>query len=162
MNYYKIIENGTVIDANFVFLKWQKKNNILIGCDASEANFIQSSDQEKVWKVDWLVPVEAGAGEYPSIEAVEITKEEYDELRVQLDEGLNPEVPEEESEIPSDTDEPGEEVPSESVMSVEEMRRKITVLENALEEQKIINGEQMERNDFLEGCLLEMSEIVYG
>ena len=47
-------------------------------------------------------------------------------------------------------------------MSVEEMRRKITMLETALEEQKIINGEQMERNDFLEGCLLEMSEIVYG
>lgn len=162
MNYYKIIENGTVIDANCIFLKWQKKNNILIGCDASEANFIQSSDQQKVWKVDWLIPADAKAGEYPSIEAVEITKEEYDELRAQLDAGLNPEVPEEEPEIPSDTDEPGDEVPSESVMSVEEMRRKITMLETALEEQKIINGEQMERNDFLEGCLLEMSEIVYG
>lgn len=162
MNYYKIIENGTVIDANCIFLKWQRKNNILVGCDASEANFIQSSDQEKVWKVDWLVPADVDAGEYPSIEAVEITKEEYDELRAQLDAGLNPEVPEEESEIPSEPDEPGEEVPSEKVMSVEEMRRKITALETALEEQKIINGEQMERNDFLEGCLLEMSEIVYG
>ena len=75
MNYYKIIENGTVIDANCIFLKWQKKNNILIDCDASEANFIQSSDQQKVWKVDWLIPADAKAGEYPSIEAVEITKE---------------------------------------------------------------------------------------
>lgn len=162
MNYYKIIENGTVIDANFVFLKWQKKNNILIGCDASEANFIQSTDQEKVWKVDWLVPAEAGAGDYPSITAVEITKEEYDELRAQLDEGLNPAVPDEEPEVPSEPEDTEDEAPAESVMSVEEMRRKITMLETALEEQKIINGEQMERNDFLEGCLLEMSEVVYG
>lgn len=162
MNYYKIIENGTVIDANFVFLKWQRKNNILIGCDASEANFIQSSDQEKVWKVDWLVPAEADAGEYPPITAVEITKEEYDELRAQLDIGETPAEPE--PEEPEDTTEPDDtgDVPAESVMSVEEMRRKIVALETALEEQKIINGEQMERNDFLEGCLLEMSEIVYG
>lgn len=162
MNYYKIIENGVVIDANCVFLKWQKKNNILIGCDASEANFIQSSDQEKVWKVDWLIPAEAGAGEYPAATAVEITKEEYDELRAQLDAGQEPVEPEPVvPEEPSEPEDTGEQA-GEQVMSVEEMRRRIVVLETALEEQKQINGEQMERNDFLEGCLLEMSEIVYG
>lgn len=162
MNYYKIIENGTVIDANYVFLKWQKKNNILVGCVPSEANFIQSSDQEKVWRVDWLIPAEAGAGEYPTATAVEITKEEYDELRAQLDAGQEPVEPEPfVPEEPSEPEDTGEQA-GEKVMSVEEMRRRIVVLETALEEQKQINGEQMERNDFLEGCLLEMSEIVYG
>lgn len=162
MNYYKVIENGTVIDANFIFLKWQEKNRILLGCDASEANFIQSTDQNKIWKVDWLNPVDADAGEYEKAEAVEITEEEYIELRKQLDEGLEPVEPE-----PTEPTEPEPEIPDdtgtgETVMSVEEMRRRISILETALEEQKIINGEQMERNDFLEGCLLEMSEIVYG
>ena len=39
MKYYKVIANGTVIDANFVWLKWQEKNRILIGCDAEDAQF---------------------------------------------------------------------------------------------------------------------------
>lgn len=155
MNYYKVISNGIVIDANFVFLKWQKKNRILLGCDISEANFIQSSDQSKVWRVDWLNPVDEEAGTYETVEAIEIAEDEYLSIRAALDEGtevIEPEPAPVEPEPGTVDEEPTE--PEETVMSVAEMRRKIVELEDALQE-------QTERNDFLEGCLLEMSEIVY-
>ena len=153
MNYYKVIANGTVIDANFVFLKWQEKNKILIGCEAEEGQFIQSADQEHVWRVQWLNPAPAEAGEYETVEAVEITREEYIELRKLLDEGKTPEVPVEPDNTP-EPEEPDPETPSESVMTPEEMRRRIVELEDALKTQEL-------RNDFLEGCILEMSEVVY-
>lgn len=155
MNYYKVISNGIVIDANFVFLKWQKKNKVMLGCDISEANFIQSSDQSKVWRVAWLNPVDGEAGTYETVEAVEITQDEYLSIRAALDEGTEVVEPDPVEPEPDDTgneEEPTE--PEETVMSVAEMRRKIVDLETALQE-------QTERNDFLEGCLLEMSEIVY-
>lgn len=157
MNYYKVMSNGVVIDANFVFLKWQKKNRVMLGCDISEANFIQSSDQNEIWRVPWLNPVDEEVGTYETVDAVEITEEEYLSIREALDEGTEVPVPEPEE---PDTDEnegnteEKETTPEETVMSVAEMRRKIVELEEALKE-------QTERNDFLEGCLLEMSEIVY-
>lgn len=155
MNYYKVISNGIVIDANFVFLKWQKKNKVMLGCDISEANFIQSSDQSKVWRVAWLNPVDGEAGTYETVEAVEISQDEYLSIREALDEGTEVVEPDPVEPEPDDTgneEKPTE--PEETVMSVAEMRRKIVDLETALQE-------QTERNDFLEGCLLEMSEIVY-
>ena len=161
MNYYKVIKNGTVVDANFVFLKWQPKNRILIGCDASEANFIQSSDQNEVWRVDWLVPYSEEAGVYETVEAVEITEEEYLELRALLDEGTEVVVPEEPEAEPEE-EETESEGTGETVMTVPQMRLKVATLEEQLEQQLLINAEQMARNEFLEACLLEMSEIVYG
>lgn len=160
MNYYKVIANGNVIDANFVFLKWQEKHNILVGCDAEEANFIQSSDQEKVWRAEWLNPVPAGAGNYETVNAVEITEEEYLELRQQLDLGKVVEEPENPDETDSEnesSENAGDNAPEESgetVMTAEEMRRKLVSLEAQL-------AEQQEKNNFLEECLLEMSEVVY-
>ena len=155
MKYYKVIANGTVIDANFVWLKWQEKNRILIGCDAEDAQFIQSTVQAHVWRVPWLNPVPAGAGEYETVEAVEITEEEYITIRQQLDDGFEVVEPEEpETPVEPDPEEGTEETPTEPVMTPEEMRRKITQLEAALEEQTMTN-------EFLMGCLLEMSEVVY-
>jgi len=155
VNYYKVISNGVVIDANFVFLKWQKKNRVLLGCDISEANFIQSSDQSVVWRVAWLNPVDEAAGTYETVEAVEITHDEYLSIRAMLDEGTEVVEPDPVEPEPDDTEQEEEPTePEETVMSVAEMRRKIVDLEAALQE-------QTERNDFLEGCLLEMSEIVY-
>lgn len=159
MHYYKVIANGTVIDVNFVFLKWQEKHKILIGCDAEDAHFIQSSDQKEVWRVPWLNPVPEGAREYETVNAVEITEEEYLELKEQLDLGNIVEEPEEPEEIlPEEgSDDTGndDEVTDEPVMTAEEMRRKIV----SLEEQVV---EQQARNEFLELCLLEMSEAVYA
>ena len=152
MKYYKVISNGVVIDANYIWLKWQTKHRILLGCEAHEANYIQSSDQEKVWRVQWLNPVPADAPTFETVEAVEITEEEYLEIRKQLDDGFEV-VPEEipEEEIPEDTP---IEVPSVEVMTPEEMRRKIVHLEAAL-------AEQAKTNDILTECLLEMSAVIY-
>lgn len=112
MKYYKVIANGTVIDANFVWLKWQEKNRILIGCDAEDAQFIQSTDQAHVWRVPWLNPVPAGAGEYETVEAVEITEEEYITIRQQLDDGFEVVEPEEpETPVEPDPEEGTEETP---------------------------------------------------
>ncbi len=155
MNYYKVISDGVVIDANFVFLKWQQKNGILLGCDISEANFIQSSDQNVVWRVDWLNPIDEAAGAYETVEAVEITYDEYLALRASLDEGLEVVEPAPVEPEPYGTEDEEETAEPEEVMSVTEMRRKIVELKTALQG---LN----DRNDFLEGCLLEMSEIVYA
>lgn len=133
MKYYKVISNGVVIDANYIWLKWQTKHRILLGCEAHEANYIQSSDQEKVWRVQWLNPVPAGAPTFETVEAVEISEEEYLEIRKQLDDGFEVVVPE---EIPEEeiTEDATTETPSVEVMTPEEMRRKIVYLETALAE----------------------------
>ena len=153
MKYYKVISNGVVIDANYIWLKWQTKHRILLGCEPHEANYIQSSDQEKVWRVQWLNPVPVGAPTFETVEAVEISEEEYLEIRKQLDDGFEVVVPEEipEEEIPEDTT---TEVPSIEVMTPEEMRRKIVHLEAAL-------AEQAKTNEVLTECLLEMSALIY-
>ena len=154
MKYYKVISNDTVIDANFVWLRWQEKNRIIIGCEAEDAQFIQSSDQKHIWHVVWLNPVPVGAGQYETVEAVEITEEEYIDIRKQLDAGfevIEPEIP----ENLATPDNYCNMVFVEPVMTPEEMRFKITILESALEEQKKTNNLLME-------CLLEISEIVYN
>ena len=147
MKYYKVIANGTVIDANRVWLKWQGKHRILIGCEPHEANYIQSYDQEKVWRVQWLNPVPADAPVFETVDAVEISEEEYLDLRSQLDSGLTPVEPEPEPE-PEYPDPVEPEPEPEVVMTPEEMRRRIVEL--------------TEHNQMLEECLLEMSEVVYG
>ena len=154
MKYYKVISNGLVIDANYVWLKWQTKHRILLGCEPHEANYIQSSDQTHVWRVQWLNPVPADAPTFETVEAVEISEEEYLEIRKQLDDGFEVVVPEEipEEEIPEDTT---IEAPSVEVMTPEEMRRKIVYHESAL-------VEQAKTNDVLTECLLEISEVIYG
>ena len=153
MKYYKVISNGAIIDANYTWLKWQTKHHILLGCEPHEANYIQSSDQSKVWRVQWLNPVPADAPTFETVEAVEITEEEYLEIRKQLDDGFEVVVPEEipEEEIPEDTT---IEAPSVEVMTPEEMRRKIVYLEAAL-------AEQAKTNEVLTECLLEMSALIY-
>lgn len=147
MKYYKVIANGTVIDANYIWLRWQRKHNILIGCEPHEANYIQSYDQEKVWRVQWLNPVPVDAPIFETVDAVEISEEEYLDLRSQLDSGLTPVEPEPEPE-PSEPDPVEPEPEPEVVMTPEEMRRRIVEL--------------TEHNQMLEECLLEMSEVVYG
>lgn len=155
MNYYKVTRGGTVIDAGFMFLKWSQKHRCMFACDASEAQFIQSSDQAQIWRVGWLNPAPTEAGTFETVEAVEITEEEYLTIRQQLDEGEEiPDDPEPVPEEPTEEEDNPDEEPQETVMSVAEMRRRIASLEEQLQE-------QAERNDFLEGCLLEMSEIVY-
>ena len=148
MTYYKIVRNGIVTDAGFVFLAWNEKHHRMMACDIEEAQYIQSFNQENVYHAAWLKPAPPEAGIHETVEAVAINATEFDEIRALLDSGEpvpnEPEPPEEPEEQPQEPNP----VEPERPMTVGEMRQLII--------------EQQERIDLLEGCLLEMSEIVYG
>ena len=147
MRYYKILNNGMVVDANFVFLKWAQNGAgvpFLTTCDIEEAQYIQSYDQKEIYRVRWLNPVDDG-GMFPTVEAVLIDEEEYNEIREQLDDG---------EPIPDPDPEPDPDPNPEEVMTVEIMRRKIIELEEK-------NAEKDEHIEFLEDCLMEMANEVY-
>lgn len=80
--YYKVLKNDRVIDVldNLVFVKYQKKHNIMIGCLEHEAQAIVSSDGEHIWHVDGMyrVPVEG----YDTVQLVDINKYEYEQLKM--------------------------------------------------------------------------------
>lgn len=134
MNYYKVIKDGEVIDVNHVFLKWQRKHNIMLACEAVEGQFIQSSDGTNIWRVDWLNRLpEDFPGSYESIEAVEITAEEYEELREKLELGETVEDNTgSENQPETDETETPDEIPTEEVMSATAMRLRIKELEGTV------------------------------
>lgn len=134
MTYYKIIVDGSVVDAAFTFLRWDGRLNRLLGCEPTDAHFIQSSDGNTVYRVGWLNPVpNAVNGMYESVEAAIIGKQEYLDLRAQLDEGET--VPEPaEQEIDPDQPAPSPEQPEqEQPMTVAQMRAKIIELEEQID-----------------------------
>ena len=80
--YYKVLKDGQVIDVldHLVFVKYQKKHNIMLLCEESEAQAIVSSDGSYVWHLDWLlnVPVDG----YETVDLKEIDKYEYEQLKI--------------------------------------------------------------------------------
>lgn len=156
MNFYKVIQNNTVIDVGFMYMKWYERHCCMIYCDISEAQFIQSSDQTKIWRVQWLNPAPKEAGEYEVVDAVEISEEEYNDLykKLELGEKVTVEPDRSNDAVSEEETEQAPPVPLETVMDPAEQRRRIIALEKQLSDQKA-------RNDFLEECILELSEIVY-
>ena len=88
--YYKILKNKKVIDllTSFSFVRYCPIRNSVINCGVQEANGIISSDGNFIWHLLGLrqFPV----GEYDTVEAIEIDKDEYDKLKA-----LNGKTPEE-------------------------------------------------------------------
>ena len=88
--YYKVLKNNKVIDVldRLVYVKYQKKHNIMVLCNKSEAQAIVSSDEKSVWHVNGLykIPVEG----YDTVELVPIDVYEYEQLKM-----LNGKTPEE-------------------------------------------------------------------
>lgn len=88
--YYKVLKDGRVIDVldHLTFVKYQKKHNIMLLCDKSEAQAIVSSDGSHFWHVNWMykIPVDG----YDTVELVEIDEHEYRQLKV-----LNGKTPQE-------------------------------------------------------------------
>ena len=88
--YYKVLKDGKVIDVldRLVFVKYQKKHNIMLLCEESEAQAIVSSDGSYFWHVKWLYKIPVGG--YDTVELVEIDEYEYKQLKV-----LNMKTPQE-------------------------------------------------------------------
>jgi hypothetical protein len=88
--YYKVLKDGKVIDVldHLVFVKYQKKHNIMLLCNESEAQAIVSSDGSYFWHVNGLyhIPVDG----YDTVDVVQIDEYEYKKLKI-----LNGNTPEE-------------------------------------------------------------------
>lgn len=79
--YYKLLnKQGKVVDVldNLVYLKYQKKHDIMVRCDINEAQAILSSDQNYIYHIDALYDAPE---KYETVTLVEIGKKEYDQLR---------------------------------------------------------------------------------
>lgn len=81
--YYKVLKDGKVIDVlnQIVYLKHQKKHDIMLLCDKSEANAISSSDGKHVWYENSLEPLEYKT--FDKVELEEIDIYEYERLKTQ-------------------------------------------------------------------------------
>ena len=88
--YYKVLKNNKVIDVvdHLTFVKYQKKHNVMIACEQSEAQAIISSDGEYIWHVVGLYGIPTDG--YDTVELIEIDEYEYRQLKV-----LNMKTPEE-------------------------------------------------------------------
>lgn len=80
--YYKVLKDGKVIDVldHLVFVKYQKKHNIMLVCDESEAQAIVSSDGTYIWHIEHLYKIPVSG--YDTVELAEIDKYEYEQLKV--------------------------------------------------------------------------------
>ena len=88
--YYKVLKDGKVIDVldHLLFVKYQKKHDIMLVCDKSEAQGIVSSDGAYVWHLPELFEIPANG--YTTVELIPIEQFEYDQLKA-----LNGKTPEE-------------------------------------------------------------------
>lgn len=80
MRYYKIIIDdkfvgiGSTIDLR----KFQKKHEVFLSCDESEAQYIQCGEQ--VYHDNWMLPCQSGTKDFLTADVVEIDKSEYEVL----------------------------------------------------------------------------------
>lgn len=82
--YYKVLKNNKVIDVlqGLTYLKYQPKNKIMVLCGLSEAQAILSSGKNTIWHEQSLYELPVEAGDYDTVEAIEIDKYEFEQLRV--------------------------------------------------------------------------------
>ena len=90
--YYKVIKNNRVIDLldNPVWVKYQKKHDLMLSCPEYEAQGVVSSDKQKVWHVDIFPRIEAVSRKIDTVHLEEIDEYEYEQLLA-----LNKKTPEE-------------------------------------------------------------------
>lgn len=88
--YYKVLKDGKVIDVldHLIFVKYQKKHNIMVLTEESEAQAIVSSDGSYIWHVNYLYKIPVNG--YDTVELEEIDEYEYKQLKV-----LNMKTPQE-------------------------------------------------------------------
>ena len=144
MLYIKIMSNdGTIIGAEAhespAYVNHPNKSKIPLRCSPIQAQGVLSLDVSQIYQL-------SGRPEMPGdyLVAEEISGADYDNLIEELD--IDPDDP--------DPDDPDVE-PDPDVMTPQEMRLRILELEE--------DSAKKDRHiEFLEDCLLEMSEVVYG
>lgn len=94
MNYYKVIINDIIVDAGHTFLRWVDRNHFFLECGIEEAEFVQSTSGEIIWRDTWMNKVLSNEPVYELAEIVIVDEEEYNELRKSLDANLHLEVTE--------------------------------------------------------------------
>lgn len=82
--YYKVLKNNKVIDVldHLTYLKWQKKNKIMLLSDLNEAQAILGSDGNTIWHMDGLYDLPVEAGEYETVKLSEISEREYRQYKM--------------------------------------------------------------------------------
>lgn len=147
MNYYKVISGSDVIDVvdDLVTVKYSSTSKCVVRCKEQEdPNGIISSDGQYIWHVEGWNEFDDGI-ERDTVKLFEIMESEYETLKEQLSE--TGKVPE-----PEKPESPEE---AETVMTPVEMRVKIKELTATIDNLTT-------RNEFLEECLMEISEVVYA
>jgi hypothetical protein len=88
--YYKIVKDSQVIDIidNLLFIKYNTISHKIVFSNIEDAEGILSSDRKTAWHLRGLKALSAPG--YDTVEAIEITKKEYHELKA-----LNGKTPEE-------------------------------------------------------------------
>lgn len=82
--YYKVMKNNKVVDVldHLTYLKWQKKNKIMLLSGEGEAQAILASNNNTIFHVHGLYDLPIEAGEYETVDLVQIDKFEYDKLKM--------------------------------------------------------------------------------
>ena len=131
MTYFKVIQGSQVVDAGFVFLKWNEARHKMNISDENEAQFVQSYNQELVYRDNWLKPFpEKCVAKFEKAQVVIIDQNEFEEIRALLDgDEIIPVLSDAPEEVVIEPAKPTEETP----LSISDMRRII------LEQQEQIN-----------------------
>lgn len=82
--FYKVIKDNKVIDVldHLTYLKWQKKNKIMLLSDECEGQAILGSDGNTIWHIDGLYDLPVEAGKYDTVKLEEIDQYEYRQLKM--------------------------------------------------------------------------------
>ena len=132
-----------------MFLFWSKKNNTLLACEPTIANYLRTI-KEETYEAAWLRSVPPGGPRFEEAYAILIEESEFEELKEALLSDL---------EIPFSTIE-------EQVLTSEEIAEepKLLSLNNATEILHFLVAEYTnlkQKNTLLEDCILELSQELY-
>ena len=78
--YFKVCKDDKIVDIleNVLYIKYQKKHDLLLLCNIQEAEAILSSDGTHGWHIEGLYNFPPDNHVY---EIIEITKQEYEKLK---------------------------------------------------------------------------------
>ncbi len=141
MIHFKILDDeGVIVGAEAYedpapYVKIQERNHLLVRCSEPEAEGLLAGDNNTIYR---LTGRTMDSDEISDLTAVFITDAEYDAI---IDELAPPDPEDEDPDVPPGTDE--DEILTRAELT-EQLRR------------------SQEQIEFLEECLMEMSEIVYA